>query len=165
MRLCVCFTDFAYIFVRLLSTYTAYLLRKLCRFCIRIRIFVRVERLLILWKPLWSDLEGCLICLKSRWSDLEGSLICWNSVQTLVMIGPSGGSDLYGPSISFSARAVRYYWTVWMIRYLWLRWVLYPKIWLGFTVRLLPWSFLVYLDRAIYLSRWGNITLHYSALC
>ena len=52
--LCLC-TSFAHV-VRILRTYTAYLLRKLCSFCVRIRLFVSVERILIFWKSRWSDI-------------------------------------------------------------------------------------------------------------
>ena len=201
VRLCMAFayqyglfvhlcTAFAHV-VWLLQMYTAYILRKLCGFCVHIRIFVRVERILIRWKYWWYDLEGSLICLKSWWSNIEGSLICWNSwlsnlwfaisVWKIMMIGPSGGSDIQGSVKFFIRQYTRYYWTIWRILSSGFCRVIYTTICTQFTVRsylikflsenilaihrtILPQRYLVDIDRAIYLSWWSNITVQYSAL-
>ena len=93
-------TDFAHV-VRLLRTYMAYFLHKLCGFCVHIRIFVLVDwicvciRLIFVYvwcKPsqgIWSSgffyllfsVRTLVICWNSWWSNLEGYLIFYCSCE------------------------------------------------------------------------------------
>ena len=164
VRLC---SDFAHN-LRLLRTYTAYILRKVCNFCVRVRLLARNERFLICWKSQCSDLEGYLISWKPWWYHLEGSWIFWPfpckrswcldrledpifrvllsylSDDLHVMIGPSRGSDLQG-SVEF---------------FIWQSACDSPS---DLTLDTFL-QFLVDFDRSIYVSRWSNNTVLYAAL-
>ena len=115
------------------------------------------------WKFWWSDLEGSLVFWKSRWCYLDLLFLCdhlWRlnrlddlifrvppgslSNDLYVIIGYSGWYNLHG-SVDFiiqeSARDST------------------SDIILDYFL-----LFLADLDRAIHLSRWSNITVHYDAL-
>ena len=104
---------FVYVFcVRCADFYYVYgCLCVLNGFFLRIRIFMRIERLLIRWNSQWSDIEVSLICWKSWWSDLEDSLICSKSWWSVTLFFPS----------------VRYDWAIWRIQSLWFRWFIFPR--------------------------------------
>ena len=112
-------TAFAHV-ARLLRTYTAYLLSKFCGFCISIRIFVRVERIWFveslddpILRVLWYVESLNDLILRVFWffaifranarDSLKVSMIwywwfLWDIFprKLFVMIGLSGGSNIYG---------------------------------------------------------------------
>ena len=180
MRLLRTYTTFAYVCVRLLHM--------LCGFCVPIRNFVRVERLCIRIRLICCDFwcrphDSLKFSMIRSWGFFDLLLSMW----TLVICCKSGRSDLEGPFIYFSARAVCYCWTISRIAFLgsvkfffcascslWLDRLKDPILrvpsssfsenLLAIHRQLLPQRFRVDLDRAIYTSRWSNITVHYIAL-
>ena len=142
IRLC---KDSAHI-VRLLRTYTAYLLCKLCVFCVCIQIFMRVERLCVhirlifcdvrcgpSWRICYSgffalllSVQTLVICLKSQGSNLEASVKFFFRASCSLLLDRLEDPILRVPSISFSAQSARSYWTVSGIQSLGFRRVLFP---------------------------------------
>ena len=170
------YTAFVYVCEHIFRMYTAFILRTLCGFCLRISIFVRVERPFICWKYRWSNLEGYLICWKSWWSNLGGFFdflkvsmipyLVFFDLLKVLMIWYWGFFDLLKLlMIRFFIRANCSLWLnlledpIFMVPSSSLFYNL-----LAIHCPILPWRFLIDLDRAIYLSRWSTINVHYPAL-
>ena len=129
MWLCVCFTDFAYFYVRLLRTYMAFayvsvrLLRMLCGFCVRIRLifyescaaFVYIYGFLCLLSG-FTYVYGLSFAMfdadRLRGSDTAGSLICYCQCEHSWFVESIKDPILRVTLSSFSTRAIHYYWTV-----------------------------------------------------
>ena len=127
MAFCARWAAFTYVYGFLCTLGSVLILRKSWLY--------DLEGSLICSNSRWSDIEGYFICWMSQWSDPEDSLIWWKSVLTLVMLGPSGGSDIQGSVKFFFQQYACYDWTIWRIRYSGFCWFLYPKICTRFTVR------------------------------
>ena len=157
VRLC---TDFAHV-GQILRTYTDYLLCKLCGFCVRIRIFVSVERLCVRIRLIiFSDVQWRL----SRGIQYWGLFDLLLSVRMLVIYWKYWWYNIKG-TVEFIFRASclllldRLEDPIFMV----------PSSYFSNNLLMihrpiLTRSFLVDLDRAIYLYRWSNITVHYAAL-
>ena len=149
VRLCIDFAHFVQLMFCASCVSFAYVYKFLCTlsgFCIRILIFVRVERILVSLNSWWSNLEGSLMCWKYRWSNLKGSLISWKSRWSIFRASCSLLLDcLEDPIFMVPLKSLSGYLLA-----------IYRPI--------LPRFFLVNIDRAIYLSRWSNSIVHYAAL-
>ena len=98
-------TDFAHA-VRLLRTYMAYLLRKLCRFCVRIRILcalsgfcVRIQLIFCTYCAYFAYIYGLSSRFSMRTVSRDPILRVTQfllSLQMLMIHGQSQGSDLEG---------------------------------------------------------------------
>ena len=134
VRLC---TAFAHV-VRILGTYTAYLLRKLCGFCVCIRLLCALNGFCVSIRLIFCGhcaAFAYVYGLYSRCSnadslegyDLASSSIFFGSCKLSWFVDSLEDPILRVLSISLSARAVCYYWTVLRIRSWGFRWFLYPR--------------------------------------
>ena len=119
LRLC---KDFAHV-VLILHMYTTNLLHKLCRFCVRIHIFVRVERLCVHIRLIFCDVT----CVTSQGIRSSGFFYLDCLCERSWFIDSLKDPLLRVPSSSFSAQAAHYYWTVSRIQYWGFCRVLFPQ--------------------------------------
>ena len=169
-------TSFAHV-LRILRTYTDYILHKLYGFLCTLSGFAYVYSLTFSMFNVdrleGSNISGSLICfVHANARDLLTLLRIryWGfcrvlfTRELLVTIGPSRGSDLAGSVESFVHASCpllldRLKYPIFRV----------PSSSLSNNMlvihrSILPWRFLVDLDRAIDLSRWSNITVHYADL-
>ena len=147
MRICVCFTAFAYVYVRLLfcpsCAIFAYVYVFLCAMSgfnlLKVSMILYWQlfdfllsawTLVIRWKYQWSNLGGYLIlyfpCERSRFIESIGDPILrvlrfFFCASSLLLLDRLEDPIFRVPSSFFFARAVCYDWIVWGIRYLRLR--------------------------------------------
>ena len=145
------FTAVAYVCVQILFTYTSFayvcvrILCTLCGFCVSIRILCVLSRFCVRIRLIFTMFNADSIEV----SDLEGSLIYFVHANTrdswTVLRDPISRV----PLITLSTWSTHYYWTVSRIRYWEFRWFICTRELLVIHYPILPWRFLVGLDKAI----------------
>ena len=137
VRLLYVCTDFAYFYAKILRTYTPFIFRTLCKLCVRILlIFCDVQ-----CGQSWGIWSCRFLNLFYPW---ERSWFL-DSIQDPI---------LRVPSMFLSARFMCYFGTVSRIRSWGFRKFLCPRKLLVIHRPILPWRFLVGIDRAIYFPFW-----------